>query len=273
MSTITRNGKIARLPKRIRDRLNQQILDGVPGKDLVHWLNSLNEVVDVLTQHFNATRVTEQNLSEWKQGGYQDWLKHQDTCDWVRQMSDEAEDVIEESGPLPWMERVGAKFELVLGKVVADLSKKTSFTAEDMGSLINLSRELARHRHLSQEAAKQRRQEIRRRERENPSDMDERIDQAQHRALMHYMKVINQRVLFNHMSKGMSPKTKERFEKMVQEKALEFLMGPESPGFADPVEDETEGEETPIEGKGSGPTPPTESDSIRPDPTSFSGDA
>lgn len=273
MSTITRNGKIARLPKAIRDRLNQQIQDGVPGKDLVRWLNLNDEVRDVLLKHFNAKDITEQNLSEWKQGGYQDWLTHQETCDWVRQMSDEAEDVIEESGSLPWMERVGAKFELLLGKVVMELSKKTNFSPEDIALLINVSRELARHRELSQEAAKMRREEIRRRERENPSDLDERVHQARHKALFYFLRLGHHGTLVRQMTEKMSPEKRERFEHELDRKALEFLMGPESPGFADPVEDEPEGEETPIDGKGSGTTPPTESDSIRPDPTSFSGDA
>ena len=68
----------------------------------------------------------------------------------------------------------------------------------------------------------------------------------------------------------MSPEKRERFEKELDQKALEFLMGPESPGFAEPIEDDPHEEEAPIEGKGSAPT---ESDSIRPDPTSFSADA
>lgn len=272
MST-TRNGKIARLPKRIRDRLNQQILDGVPGKDLVQWLNSLDEVEETLVRHFNATRVTEQNLSEWKQGGYQDWLKHQERRDWVRRLSEEAEDVIEDAGVMPWMERVGALFEVMLGKVVEAEAQKPVETAEQMAALINLSRELARHRQLSQEAAKQRLEEVRRRERENPSDMDERVHRARHKALSYFLRLGHHGTLVRQITEKMSPEKRERFEKELDRKALEFLMGPESPGFADPVEDEPEGEETPIEGKGSGITPPTESDSIRPDPTSFSRDA
>ena len=255
---MTRNGKIARLPKAIRDRLNQQIHDGVPGKNLVRWLNGLNEVVDVLVRHFNATRVTEQNLSEWKQGGYQDWLNHQETREWVRRISDEAEDVIEESGSLPWMERVGTQFELVLGKVVEDLSKKPSIKPDEMGSLVNLSRELARHRHLSQEAAKWRLQEIRRRERESPTDMNERMDNAYLKALKHGMKMINQGTLIHHTTAHMTPEQKEQFQQMVEEKALEYWTESDSPGFAEPSdEEENEGD-------------PTESDSIQPDPTSFS---
>jgi hypothetical protein len=36
---MTRNGKIARLPKAIRDQLNKNLEDGMPGCRLVDWLN------------------------------------------------------------------------------------------------------------------------------------------------------------------------------------------------------------------------------------------
>ena len=35
---MTRNGKIARLPREIRDELNRRLDDGGQGKDLVEWL-------------------------------------------------------------------------------------------------------------------------------------------------------------------------------------------------------------------------------------------
>ncbi len=75
----TRNGKIARLPKRIRDDLNDRLEDGAPGKQLVEWLNGLPEVQEVLQLRFGGRSISEQNLSEWKQGGYQEWLKLQES--------------------------------------------------------------------------------------------------------------------------------------------------------------------------------------------------
>ena len=66
---MTRNGKIARLPREIRDRLNERIRDGEPGTKLVPWLNSILEVQEVLEAYFSERPITEQNLSEWKQGG------------------------------------------------------------------------------------------------------------------------------------------------------------------------------------------------------------
>jgi len=79
----SRRGKIARLPQRVRDELNQRLLDGEPGKKLVEWLNGLREVKSVLKLHFNGSPITEQNLSEWKQGGFRDWLAKTEADDWL----------------------------------------------------------------------------------------------------------------------------------------------------------------------------------------------
>ena len=77
MST-THVGKIGRLPKYIRDDLGRRIEDGEPGKELVKWLNGLPRVKEVLQEQFGGRPITEQNLSEWKQGGHQEWLRHQE---------------------------------------------------------------------------------------------------------------------------------------------------------------------------------------------------
>src|SRR6185503_19452644 len=90
---ITRNGKIARLPKAVREELNRRLSDGEPGTDLVAWLNSLPEVQRVVTAEFGGRPVREQNLSEWKQGGYQDWSRQQEALELVRHLSTEAEDL------------------------------------------------------------------------------------------------------------------------------------------------------------------------------------
>src|ERR1700679_1286876 len=65
-----RTGKIARLPREIRDQLNQRLNDGQPGRRLVTWLNSLPEVQQVLAADFDGRPLNEQNLSDWKAGGY-----------------------------------------------------------------------------------------------------------------------------------------------------------------------------------------------------------
>src|SRR5215203_4471065 len=82
----TRNGKIARLPKIIRDELNRRLSDGERGTQLAVWLNSLPEVQRIIAEQFGGKSLRPQNLSEWKQGGYQDWRNEQQSMDLVRQL-------------------------------------------------------------------------------------------------------------------------------------------------------------------------------------------
>jgi hypothetical protein len=71
-----RRSKIAQLPFEIRAELNQRLRNNVTGKKLVAWLNSLKETKAVIAQpEFGGEAVTGQNLSEWRRGGYQDWLR------------------------------------------------------------------------------------------------------------------------------------------------------------------------------------------------------
>ncbi len=63
----------------IREQINRRLQDGEIGKELVVWLNSVPEVQAVLKTEFGDRPVNEPNLSDWKAGGYQDWLVHQDT--------------------------------------------------------------------------------------------------------------------------------------------------------------------------------------------------
>ncbi len=75
---ITRVGKIARLPHSIRDELNQRLFNGALGPELAKWLNALPEVQEILATSFAGSPINRQNLTEWRQGGYQDWLVHQE---------------------------------------------------------------------------------------------------------------------------------------------------------------------------------------------------
>ena len=52
MKNRTRTGKIARLPKAVREELNRRLQDGEPGTQLVEWLNSLPQVQRVKALKF-----------------------------------------------------------------------------------------------------------------------------------------------------------------------------------------------------------------------------
>ncbi len=87
---ITRNGKIARLPHAVREQLNRRLQDGEQGKALVPWLNGLPEVRAVMAREFQGRPVREQNVSEWKQGGYREWLLQQEALEGVGKFREEA---------------------------------------------------------------------------------------------------------------------------------------------------------------------------------------
>src|SRR5437867_286853 len=57
------NGKIAHLPKEVRDQVNEMMLDGL----------TYGEIIVALGDH--GKNLNEQNLSNWKSGGYTRWLK------------------------------------------------------------------------------------------------------------------------------------------------------------------------------------------------------
>ena len=75
---VKRRGKIARLPQRIRHELSIRLDDGDTCAEILAWLNPLPEVKAVLAEDFAGEPISQQNLSQWKQGGHQDWLEWQD---------------------------------------------------------------------------------------------------------------------------------------------------------------------------------------------------
>ena len=75
---MARIGKIGRLPMAVRAQLNSRLQDGHEGKLIVRWLNSLPEVKQVLAEGFDGRPISEQNLTDWRQGGYQEWVAYQE---------------------------------------------------------------------------------------------------------------------------------------------------------------------------------------------------
>src|SRR5450432_1177277 len=92
----TRTGKIARLPRSVRQELNRRLDEGEPGKKLVVWLNGRPEVQSVMAAEFNAKPIREQNISEWKQGGYRDWQAQQEALEIAGRLGEDAAECVGE---------------------------------------------------------------------------------------------------------------------------------------------------------------------------------
>lgn len=83
-------GKIARLPGDLREQLNQRLLDGQSASVILPWLNGLAPVKSVLAAQFAGEPVTAQNLSNWRLGGYQHWLRDQQELSQIKKFGDHA---------------------------------------------------------------------------------------------------------------------------------------------------------------------------------------
>jgi hypothetical protein len=80
-----RNGKIARLPKETRDMLNRMLDDGIPYHVIIDELGEAGE------------GLNHQNLTNWKQGGYQEWVKNQELIERTRAQTEHAIDLLRET--------------------------------------------------------------------------------------------------------------------------------------------------------------------------------
>jgi hypothetical protein len=65
----TRNGKVARLPKEVRDQVNQMLLDNVPFAKIIESLGD------------QGKGITYRNMTNWKAGGYKEWLLDEERKD------------------------------------------------------------------------------------------------------------------------------------------------------------------------------------------------
>jgi len=87
---MSRNGKVARLPRDIRDQFNRRMQEGEPGEPLLSWLNALPEVQAVLAGQFGGAAINKQNLSEWRSGGFAEWQARRETLADARELAADA---------------------------------------------------------------------------------------------------------------------------------------------------------------------------------------
>lgn len=114
----TRNGKIARLPKKIRDQLNRRLENAEPGAQLVEWLNTLPGARKILREQFKGEAISEQNLSRWKEGGFQDWLRHKESIEQMRWMVEQSDELEKDEGEGDFCDRVARVVTVELAQQV-----------------------------------------------------------------------------------------------------------------------------------------------------------
>src|SRR5438128_12683110 len=87
-SKSRRNGKVARLPFALRQQINRMLDDGVPYKTIIEKLGDAGK------------QLREDNIGNWRAGGYQDYLKAQMISDRARAQTESAADLLRDSGPV-----------------------------------------------------------------------------------------------------------------------------------------------------------------------------
>jgi hypothetical protein len=144
----SRTGKIGRLPRAIRQQLNERLADGESSQVLVAWLNDCEVVQERLAQYFGGRPITEHNLSDWKQGGFQDWLRHQEARGMLREFLNEAEELaaeLEDEDGAGLTDRVTEMVAMVLVKLFKEVAEAEG-GPEKRKAVLEISREISRLR-------------------------------------------------------------------------------------------------------------------------------
>jgi hypothetical protein len=141
-------GKIARLPRKIRDDLNQRLDDGQPDGPLLDWLNALPEVHALLASDFDGIPISKQNLSNWRQGGHQQWLLQQEGRQMVRDLVENGKELADDAGgaelagqlTLVMVAQLAASAQAELAKL-EDPGKRCARLQEILGTLARVRRQ------------------------------------------------------------------------------------------------------------------------------------
>jgi len=136
-----RHGKIARLPLALREELNRRLQNGELSPALLPWLNQLPEVQALLAQFFAGRPISRQNLSEWRLGGYRDWLKLQERQLLIRRIAEEGVTLKQQEGQEDLFENFA---RIAVTELYADFDTLDQYQGDDRWKrLRSLTRELA----------------------------------------------------------------------------------------------------------------------------------
>jgi len=253
---LTRNGKIARLPLAVRQELNRRLDDGEQGKDLVVWLNALPKVQAIVAAEFGGNAIREQNLSEWKQGGYQEWLRQEETRSLVSKLTEQSDDLDEAADGMEISDRYASVLSVEFVALTKKLLEEKTDTKERWQCLREVFRELTQ---LRRDGSRAMRTVIKRErwnravEREDEEDL-ERMKQEHKTRLtdMCFASLHNQTVAEGFGGGEYGKKMAEMLHRIKFDLPLDDLIDTELSGKTHPDEIKPN---------------PTESDPIQPNPT------
>jgi len=147
-------GKIGRLPKHLRHQLGLRLEDNVPGSEILQWLNAQPETQSILNRYFHDRPITEQNLSEWRQSGHQDWLRHQEAKAAIGNILEQAEDIEGLADGQNLSDRFAAILAVEMTRLARALLEPETDPEKKWERLCNIHRELSRLRRDDDRAAR-----------------------------------------------------------------------------------------------------------------------
>lgn len=127
--------KIGRLPYATRNELNERMRDGATGTACLEWLNAHPDMLRVIAET-GCAPVNAQNLSDWRQTGYTDWLSDQKETERLRRFADLSGAIVTASGGDPTA--VGSR--LLTAKILEAIRTADGNDAEGLAKAISTLR-------------------------------------------------------------------------------------------------------------------------------------
>jgi len=75
---VARTGKIARLRKEHRDKVNEMLRDNASSDRVIKFVLTLKDAGERDANGDSIQIPNDQNITNWREGGFQDWLKEQE---------------------------------------------------------------------------------------------------------------------------------------------------------------------------------------------------
>lgn len=94
---MARTGKIARLPKSLRDQVNLALRDGATASRVIELLTAAKAGGATNGDGSEIDLPNDQNITNWREGGYAEWCKEQERLDDMRIKREFAMDVVKQN--------------------------------------------------------------------------------------------------------------------------------------------------------------------------------
>ena len=154
----THLGKIGRLPRVLRDELNQRLDNGEKGESLLRWLNRQPATLKVMQDHFGGSAVTKQNLSVWRDGGFLDWQRQQESLAIAGRLLEDASDLKRLATDGPLADRLSELLAISLGHLLRDAMQLPA-GPEKTRAVLGAAEELIRLRQTDRDLERAKRDE------------------------------------------------------------------------------------------------------------------